>query len=578
MNHYLWNGVSRSQLFWVVRSDELFLRVLPVFPAWNPIISPDTRLWKRSERMKKMNGEKGENIMLKEMNEKDTVFVTGSILFIFLKTLQDFLNEQFSDSSHHENDPYDVYDLFNSPCPSTHSHLLRLQPQVTSWECDFTHTTLAGMAAIARGMMTPIERMRPSLQQVTTLMNSLFPPELAIDWKTVASEPITANDIGRKHNVSKVVTCMNSSTLPFITQSFRHPCDTLSEWSLLETNQIEAYLLTIVPFLSPCPTGNPAVSSIRLAHLTGMAVSILQYDRYLHSKQNVERQYEETSNPLLQMDMEEIMKTSMTLSEVQELMGVLKSLNEREQERQQSLLRIELVMLVAIQFIRILSSEETVHSHLLQVAGLTTTLELYPELIPCLWSFYSESIVLIFSHYYHVDILSELAHLLFNYLPRINTSELFHQFTTSTKYMDVLRMNELLLRDVIHHPLCSPSVLCHIVHNVRGHGMDMTVFAPVIVNHIQSIQMQMQLEGKQVFQDMDGIMQLLFIPELSNCSLMSTPVVFQSVLNLVKMITTKSTSISFTMKILSLARNYFNQQQQWHPEHITILQEIVFDK
>ena len=106
----------------------------------------------------------------------------------------------------------------------------------------------------------------------------------------------------------------------------------------------------------------------------------------------------------------------------------------------------------------------------------------------------------------------------------------------------------------------------------------MTVFVPVIVNHIQSIQMQIQLEEKYVFQDVEEIIQLLFIPELSNCLLMNTSSVFQSVLNLVAMIATKSTPISSSMKLLSLTRNFVNHQQKWHPEHATILQEIVYDK
>lgn len=58
-----------SRLFWVIRGDEMFLRVLPVIPSTNPIIPPDERLWNW------------------QPSESDGVYVAGVILKRFVKVL-----------------------------------------------------------------------------------------------------------------------------------------------------------------------------------------------------------------------------------------------------------------------------------------------------------------------------------------------------------------------------------------------------------------------------------------------------------------------------------------------------------
>ena len=78
MAGYLRNGTSISQLFWVIRSDELFLRVLPVYPTWNPIFSPETRLWKRvTVREKEKEKEKEKEVVGINTSDAQTSNLSG---------------------------------------------------------------------------------------------------------------------------------------------------------------------------------------------------------------------------------------------------------------------------------------------------------------------------------------------------------------------------------------------------------------------------------------------------------------------------------------------------------------------
>lgn len=521
----------------------------------NPIISPESRLWKSIVPNKQGENREGDRI-------KEIVFVTGSMIYTFLNAVQTLLDKLSFNS------PFNT--LLDLPFPMTSFLLSELTNNPINLECTSSHPILTSIATLAKRMMLPVASLRPSLQQVKLLLNYFMPEE----WRFQSDEIQTIcimREWGKNDEYDEYDEHDKSSIKPFLARKEQHPLDSPEEWDLLVSNQIESYLLQIIPHLLPSPNQSIDNSQYyysnnnnnRLNHLTGMASEVLQYDKYVSEKLEEERSIEITAIPLLQMNMEDIMKISMTLSEVQELMGVLEAVREREKERSQALLSIECVTVLAVQFLRILSSKKT-DDYILQVFGLVTALERHPIILPYLWTVYSDQFLSLFTTYSNTDILSTLAHLLFNHLSIKQTHPLLQLFLPPTTRVHLLLASPSLLQDVVHHPSCSLHSLAELVDLFHQHGHDLTEFTPFLVNHIQSLHMKSQLSGHFDLREFVLILRLLLMVKLNGSSPTLTTAIDSIVMELVEKAILVDNPMTMVVDMLVLVHKYFHFHLHLH--------------
>lgn len=518
------SGFDPTQLFWITRRDELFLRFLPVLPPLNPITCPDERLWNWKP------------------SETDIVYVTGVTLQRFVKAVQvlldkaqrfpNFLDPTLTLASNYVNSAYHAIDSIDCPQGSP---------------------LLQGILNIASSMTHPSPTIRLPLGEAIRLFNYLVPSTLQMP--SYDSLPYSLSD------------CESTETQvrPFLARLERNPLDTEEEWKTLQNNQLETYLKLVIPQLH---ASNP-----RLSFLTGVVTSILHYNQYVIKVQNNQREEERRVHPSLQMNVDDILQGSLSESDLHRLMDMLNWESSQEEARKQAVISYECIVVVADCFLRVIASDGA-GNHLDEVYGFCTVLTYLPSLIPCLWEMRKDDILAIFRDGANPTLSAEIAKLLFAHVPPKLTGDLAAFFLPPQRLSTMLLKDTDLLKQILNHSKCSSLVLYQIAGMAAKEQCDLSVFAPVIVNQIEALHLRFQFEQSHVLEDACTLVHVLLIPGVMTPMLATVPF-YESFIQLVKESTQQEGPIEFLTALLQNTLELYQSQQKEHPEHRVVLINIV---
>lgn len=559
-----------SRLFWVIRGDEMFLRVLPVIPSTNPIIPPDERLWNW------------------QPSESDGVYVAGVILKRFVKVLLALLEKT------------SVYPGFLDLTLTLASNYVHsLFPEADSLLCSYQHPVLTGVLNIAYAMTYPIPAIRLSLNKTIQVMNYLLPPSMRMDEVEDPEKPEVEFD----------------SIQPFLSpyRRYRSELDMGDEWELLIGNQLEKYLQVIIPRLlrgyrceervtqkteqesleeergkkvslikidneteSMTETSRSILQTDqtnRLMHLTGNIIAIITYNEYVVRSMETEREADKAAYPILQWNVDDILQESFSEKDIQQLMDILNWVSKKEEARKQAIISIECLVVVADTFLHIISTNSS-DQRLLEVYGFFTSIRSLPNLIPCLWSMREGEILSIFQQYNSYPLLSQIAQLIFNKVPNKLTTSLMSQFIPPHPVASALLDDIPLLKLIINHPACSLLDLEQIIDLYSWNGKDLTIFAPVLLNHVEAIHIRYQLAISSVVHEAACLVRLLSLPGAMT-PMLSTIAFYESLAQLVQESVHQKEPIGDLSEVLSQSLAFFQKEQKKHPEHQIVLVSIV---
>ena len=500
------------------------MRTLPVLPPVNPIVSPDERLWNWKP------------------SETDTVYVAGVTLQRFVKAVQVLL------------DKAQRFPSFLDPTLTLASNYVTSAYQsINSIACPQGSPILQGILNIACSMTRPSPTIRLPLGEAIRLFNYLIPSTLQMP--PYDSLPFSLSE------------CDSSETevRPFLAHLNRNPLDSEEEWNTLQNNQLEAYLKLVIPQLH--------VSNPRLPFLTGVVTSILHYNQYVIKVQNNQREEERRVHPSLQMNVDDILQGSLSESDLHQLMDMLNWESSQEEARKQAVISYECIVVVADCFLRVIASDGAA-AHLDEVYGFCTVLDYLPSLIPCLWEMRRDDILCIFKDGDNSIVSTEIAKHLFAHVPPKLTGDLASFFLPPQRFSAMLFKDPVLLKQILNHSKCSPSSLYHIADMAAKEQCDLSVFAPVIVNHVEALHLRFQLEQSHVLEDACTLVRIMLIPGVMTPMLATVPF-YESFIQLVKEATQQEDPIEYLTALLQNTMDLYQTQQKEHPEHRIVLINIV---
>lgn len=544
----------------------MFLRVLPLIPSTNPIIPPDERLWNW------------------QPSEGDGVYVAGVILKRFVKVLLALLEKT------------SVYPGFLDLTLTLASNYVHsLLPEADSLVCSYQHPMLTGVLNIANAMTYPIRDIRLSLNKTIQVMNYLLPQSMRME---------EVEDTEKKE-------VEFDSIQPFLSpyRKNRSELDMDDEWELLMKNQLEKYLQIVIPRLlsgycceekekrnmeervvdkgkktNTLPEAETKsiqeLRSIvqtdrtnRLMHLTGTIIAILMYNDYVVSAMEKEREADKAAYPILQWNVDDILQESFSEKDIQQLMEILNLVSKKEEARKQAIISMECLIVVADTFLHIISSYLS-DQCLLEVYGFFISIRYLPNLIPCLWSMREEAILSIFQQYNSYPLLSHIAQLIFAQVPNKQTSSLVRQFIPPHSAASALLDDIPLLKIIINHPACSLQDLEQIIDLYCWKEKDLTLFAPILLNHVEAIHIRYQMAITSDVHEAACLVRLLSLPGAMS-PMLSTVAFYESLAQLIKESVYQKEPIGDLSEVLSLSLAFFQKEQREHPEHQIVLVSIV---